>query len=75
MVRRNWTQINADFQDKKIMVYYLKKQKKLWGWGNLRISEKICVLIKNWTRMNTDLQDKEKFSFLKNRKKVWGDKF
>ncbi len=29
----------------------------------------------NWTRMNADLQDKKKFSFLKNRKKVWGNEF
>ncbi len=30
------------------MVYYLKKQKKLWGWGDLRISETICVLLQIW---------------------------
>jgi len=29
----------------------------------------------NGTQMNADLQDKEKFSCLKNRKKVWGMSF
>jgi len=41
----NGMQMNADLQDKKVLLF--KKKHKIMGMGgNLRISETICVLIK-----------------------------
>jgi len=46
----NWTQMNADLQDKE-KFSCLKNRKKEWGMSfDLRISEQICVLKKEMGR-------------------------